>query len=134
MTAMTAMTNRSTILLTALLIFAAPQPALADAHIDAVFDAVDGVDLRQGVVGTSAFGLRVHTFVDVTGIRQGQSTVVTQSFDFGEQPDVAAHCQRLAMVAVAKPGKYRFGIGADTNFSSSVNHGMGACNLKLVAP
>lgn len=127
------MMNRFTIVFAAPLIFAAPRPALASAVASAVFDTVDGVELQQASSCIPSFGCWTHTFVVVTGIRHGQSTVVTQSWDFGDQADVAAHCQRLAIVAQAKPGKYLFGIGADTNFNT-VNHGNGACRLTLVNP
>jgi hypothetical protein len=127
------MTNRFTILLAAPLILAAPRPALAFASPSTIFDTVDGVTIFQGSVCSSGIGCFTHTFIDVTGIRKGQTTVSTVEFDFGDQAPVAAHCQRLATVAMAKPGKYRFGIGADINFNS-VNHGNGACNLTIVAP
>lgn len=74
----------------------------------------------------------LHTVIVVTGIRRGQSTPVTLSFDFGDQADIATHCQRLAMVAMAKPGKYRFSIGVDTFTGAS--SGKGACSLTLVSP
>jgi hypothetical protein len=123
-----AMTNRFTILFAASLIFAAPRPALAVTAF-AVFDTVDGVELDQ--VDSCQGGCFVHTVVVVTGIRRGQSTPTSQSFDFGDKVDIAAHCQRLAMVAMSKPGKYRFGIGADTFITQN---GHGACSLTLINP
>src|SRR5262249_20356620 len=103
-----AMTNRFMLLFAAPLIFAAPRPALANATAGTVFDTVDGVELDQ--IDSCPFSTCfIHTIVIVTGIRSGHSTPNTLSFDFADKADVAAHCQRLAMVAMSKPGKYRFG-------------------------
>lgn len=126
------MANRFMLLCAALLIFVAPRPALADASASTVFDTVDGVELDQ--VGMCDFGCVTHTIVRVTGIRSGHSTPNTVSFDFVDKADIAAHCQRLAMLAMSKPGKYQFGIGADGTFTSETTVGHGACSLTLVNP
>lgn len=126
------MMNRFTILVVALLIFAGPRSAVASASASVVFDTVDAMNLGQSSSCNSS-GCWTHTTLFVTGILKGQSTPTSRLFDFGDQADIAAHCQRLAMVVMAKPGKYRFGIGTDENFNS-VNHGNGACSLSLVTP
>jgi hypothetical protein len=127
-----AMANRFMLLCAALLIFVAPRPALADASAGTVYDTVDGVELDQ--VEICVFGCVTHTIVKVTGIRTGHSTPSTLSFDFVDKADIAAHCQRLAMLAMSKPGKYQFGIGADGTPSSAATAGHGACSLTLVNP
>src|SRR5262245_18202079 len=119
-----AMMNRFMILLVASLVLAAPRSALAFPTVSGTFDTVDDVEIQQ-VTSCGSFCL-AHTIVSVTGIPRGQTTPTTQSFDFDIQADLAAHCQRLAMVAMAKPGTYRFGIGT--------NSGGGACRLTLVSP
>jgi hypothetical protein len=123
------MMNRFAILFAAPLIFVAPRPALASATVSSVFDTVDGAEIQQFSPCTSAGCAR--TSLLVTGILRGQTTPITVLFDFGFQADLAAHCQRLAMVAMAKPGKYRFGIGAD---NSNQNDPGGACRLTLITP
>jgi hypothetical protein len=122
------MMNRLMIVLVVPLILAVPRPALA-ASATAVFDTVDSVELDQ--VDDCNGGCFIHAVVVVTGIRKGQTTPTTQSFNFGDKGDMAVHCQRLAMVAMSKPGKYRFGIGADVNITQN---GHGACSLTLVNP
>lgn len=119
------MMNRFTIFLAASLVFAAPRAALAFPTVSWTFDTVDDVQIQQ-VTSCGTFCL-AHTILSVTGIPRTQTTPTTVSFDFQIQADLAAHCQRLAMVAMAKPGKYRFGIGTDTTNG-------GACRLTLVNP
>lgn len=125
---MIATMNRFTILLAASLMFAAVRSALA-ITASITFDTVDGAEIQQLSACTSAGCAR--TSLVVTGILRGQTTPGTRTFDFGFQADLAAHCQRLAMIAMAKPGKYRFAISADNNNPSVPS---GACNLTLVSP
>lgn len=127
------MMNRFPILVAALLIFAGAPSAVAGASASAVYDTVDAVSLGQSVSCTSSLGCWTHTTLSVTGILKGQTTPTSRLFDFGDQAEIAAHCQRLAMIVMAKPGKYRYGIGTD-EFFTSVNHGNGACSLTLVNP
>lgn len=129
------MTNRFVIMLAVPLLFAAPSPALADATASTVFDTVDSVELNQRDLCVNGSTCFIHTIVVVTGILGGASTSTSRSFDFVDKADIAAHCQRLAMVAMSKPGKYRFGIGADGTFSPPFGApGHGACRLTLVSP
>lgn len=128
------MMNRFTSLFVAPLIFVAPRPALADATAATVFDTVDSVELDQREnCPTSPSACFTHTIVIVTGILSGRSTPNTRSFNFVDKADIAAHCQRLAMLAMSKPGKYRFGIGSDGPFPGG-SRGNGACSLTLVNP
>lgn len=126
------MMNRLAILLAVPLVFVAPRSALANASAGTVFDTVDGVELDQ--IDSCLSTCFIHTIVIVTGIRSGRSTPNTLSFDFADKADIAAHCQRLAMVAMSKPGKYRFGIGVDGTNSDPGAPGHGACSLTLVTP
>jgi hypothetical protein len=68
----------------------------------AVYDTVDAVETA---------GNRII----VTGIISGQSTVsetiyVIQDFPMSSTSASAARCDRLALLAIAKPGKYQFAI------------------------
>ena len=88
---------------------AAPRPAAA-AAATVTFDTVDTVELNNGDLTNSVF-------IVVTGILAGESTPTTMSFQFGTATVVGLHCERLAMIAMAKPGKYQLAIGA--TFSSA---------------
>lgn len=130
------MTTRFTLLLAAPLTFVAPRSVLADATAGTMFDTVDSVELNQRELCSGGISTcSTHTIVAVMGIRSGRSTPDTRSFDFVDKADIAAHCQRLAMVAMSKPGKYRFGIGSDGTFAPNFGvPGHGACSLTLVNP
>jgi len=97
---------------------AAPRPAAAAAPT-VTFDTVDAVEINNGTNSTA-------TFIVVTGILAGASTPTTMSFTFGTTTAIGLHCERLAMIAIAKPGKYQFAIGSN---SSSA-----ACRLILRTP
>lgn len=85
------------------LIFVAPRPAAAaTSH---TFDTVDAVELHTG-------GQSSEVSVIITGIMVGQTTPTTVSFYFYSSTDLAMHCHRLAVIVMAKPGKFRFGIGS----------------------
>lgn len=67
----------------------------------------------------------------VTGIIQGQSAPSTTSYRAGSSssdPERASLCQRLALLAMSKPGKFQFVI---KDQGSSTNVG---CKLILRAP
>ncbi len=101
----------------------------ADAVIQIVFDTVDSVEIKNqdACNGCST----VQSVVVVTGIPSGSSTRFTRSFNFGLNNDIATRCEHLAVIAMSKPGKYQFGIGADT-FNAGAGHG--DCKLILVTP
>lgn len=77
--------------------FADPPPASGPA----VYDTVDAVEV---------FGNRIA----VTGIIAGQSTqsvlsyVISDGSASNSTPEGANRCDRLALLAMAKPGKYQF--------------------------
>jgi len=77
----------------------APRPAAADG-IPIIYDAVDALQLRN------------NNIIRVTGIISGQGAPSTT--DFGlvagsvASPDYAARCDRLALLAMSKPGKFQF--------------------------
>ncbi|HEX3763702.1 MAG TPA: hypothetical protein VHW23_33625 [Kofleriaceae bacterium] len=126
-----AMTNRFTIFFTAATLISAVARTVAADPLTVTYDTVDAAEVvhRDGCAG----GCFIHTVVVVRGIPRGQSTPVSQPFDFGDKSDMALHCQRLAVLAMSKPGKFQFVIGSDTNPNgSSVGHGL--CQLTLVSP
>jgi hypothetical protein len=124
-------------LVIASLALAAPRPVSADANIQAVYDTVDSVEIKNhdtsGTTNCGVSGFCTHALVVVTGIRAGESTPSTQTFNFGINADMATRCERLAMIAMSKPGKYQFGIGSDALNGAAAN-GHGDCKLILVTP
>lgn len=112
----------------AVLMLAAPLRAFAaNSGFRNSFDTIDSVEISNLDV---EFGQ--HSFLTVRGILRGQSTPVSLDFDFGTNKDMATRCERLALIAMSKPGKYQFDIGA--NNSGSTDGGHGDCRLTLVAP
>ena len=91
---------------------AAPRPAAAEATD--VYDTVDSVEVNTGRLV-------------LIGIPAGGTTPVTTTYNFGFS-DMAMHCQRLAVVAMSKPGKFQFAIGPSGNFIAT------GCKLTLRAP
>ena len=86
-----------------------PTPAIADfPGTGQVYDTVDAVQSDAGLI-------------TITGIIVGQSTATTSSYvisasSSSSSEDGAARCDRLALLAMAKPGKYRFAtVGPDRN-------------------
>jgi hypothetical protein len=83
--------------------FVSPSPAAAaDAVAPAVYDTVDAVEVWGGRI-------------TVTGIISGQAgpselvyIIHDGAFTSTPSPEAAARCDRLAMLAMAKPGKYQF--------------------------
>jgi len=119
------MTHRLAICLAiASLTFAGPRPAAA-AAIGTVFDTVDAVEINNDFANAT---------VVVTGLRPGGSVPITVIFTFGNSEsatniDTAARCERLAVIAMSKPGKFQFAIGSNTGGSSG-----GGCKLILRTP
>lgn len=105
------------------LAFALSRATVASTLTD-VFDSVDSVELN---VDSSVVHLVIR------GIPASASAAVTRSFNFGSASaasdlSAASACQRTALLAMSKPGKYQFAIGLSTGVSA------GACKLILVAP
>ena len=97
------------------LTFVAPRPAAAET-ITRTFETVEAVETHDGL------------WVTVTGILVGQTTPTTHSFVFHPYVDQAGRCERLAVIAMSKPGKYRFSIGWEPS------SGGGGCKLSLRTP
>jgi hypothetical protein len=110
---------------------AVSSPVVADATVQVVYDTVDFVEIKNQDICSSCNGNQ--SVVIVRGIPVGTSTPSTRTFNFGSNIDMATRCERLAMIAMSKPGKYQLGIGADTSTSGGVG-GHGDCKLILVAP
>jgi hypothetical protein len=103
--------------------FAAPRRSAADASIQAVFSTVDAVEIRHAGCDSCT----PHEEVAITGIVSGSSVPSTTVFNFGQASDIAARCERIAMLVMSKPGKYHLGIGAELG-----SGGRGDCKLMLV--
>lgn len=106
--------------LTAVLVLAAlavaPQLAAAET-IFAAYDTIDAYDVRPG--GT----------IRITGILSGSSAPTTTIYNVGGASTSLepSRCDRLALLAMTKPGKFQFFI---------INDSLGpfACRLKLRTP
>lgn len=109
------------------LALAAPRVVAADSGITAVFDTVDSVEI---VDHDLCSGCGIHALVVVKGILAGGSTVASRTFDFSSNVASATRCEHLAVIAMSKPGKYQFGIGAQPDSAG----GHGDCKLILVTP
>ncbi len=86
-----------------------PTPASADfPFVGQVYDTVDAVQSDLG-------------FITITGIVVGQSAATTSSYfvdgtSSTSSEDGVARCDRFALLAMAKPGKYQFAtVGPDRN-------------------
>jgi hypothetical protein len=84
-------------------------PAIADfPFVGQVYDTVDAVQSDTSLI-------------TITGVVVGQSTATTSSYQLdgtssSSSEDGAARCDRFALLAMAKPGKYRFAtVGPDRN-------------------
>jgi hypothetical protein len=92
------MTHRLAICLAiASLTFMAPRPAAA--AVTHTFDTVDAVEITN-------LGGDNNNIIIVTGILAGQTTPTTQTFVFGSAVDHARQCERFALIALSRPGKY----------------------------
>jgi hypothetical protein len=95
------------------LCFLSSQPARAAFGDVTLYDAVDAIN----VAGTN---------IVVTGIISGQSGAsttrysirTTSSSSTSTGSDTAARCDRLALLAMSKPGKFQFGMVDDNGFAS----------------
>jgi hypothetical protein len=120
------MTHRLAICLAvASLTFVAPRPA--DAAITSLFDTVDAVESTNEFVS----GVGNAQVIKVTGILVGGTVPTTQTFTFAgiTHLDQGARCERLALLAMSKPGKYQFGIGSTNTAGTN-----GGCKLILRTP
>ena len=100
---------------------AAPRHAAATIAT-ITFDTIDAVELNNECCG------KVNLVV--TGILVGEGTPTTRTFTFQNDSAVDAaatlHCERFAVIAMSRPGKYQFAIGSVFN--------AGACRLILRTP
>ena len=85
------------------LLFVAPRPAAATVTYTYVFDTVDAFEIDPNTY-----------YFTLTGIPSGQTAPVTQTIFFISQ-QIAQRCERLALLAMSKPGKYQLHIGANTS-------------------
>ena len=89
--------------------FAVPRHAAASIEPTVTFDTVDAVEI-QNDNGAAAVNLVV------TGILAGGSTPTTRTFAFANSSALdaapALRCERFAVIAMSKPGKYQFAVGA----------------------
>jgi hypothetical protein len=125
------MSNRLSICLVVLALVAAPRVvSAAFVSVQHVYDTVDLVELRSDKANCTA--CEPHTAIFVQGIRSGQPDPSSATYDFGGNADSATHCERLALMAMSKPGKYQFAIGSAGGSGSQ--GGQGTCRLVRVSP
>ena len=93
-------------------LFLAPRLAAADTF---AFDTVDAVELS----GSS---------ITVTGILSGQSSPTTRPFSVSNAA-MLQQCERVALMAISKPGKYQLHIVTYTG-----SNYVGSCKLILRTP
>jgi hypothetical protein len=102
--------------------FTVPRHAAAAINPTTTYDTVDAVEVQNDCC----------SFVNlvVTGILAGQSTPTTRTFAFSNSSATdaapALRCERFAVIAMSKPGKYQFAISASGT--------LGACKLILRTP
>lgn len=110
------------------LTFAAPRPADAAGPITHTFTAVDAVEIQYQGGGTAFILL-------ITGVLSGGSTATTYSFPFPGS-DIGLRqtekCERMAQIAMTKPGKFQLGVRALATPSPSTSDIV--CKLTSVAP
>jgi hypothetical protein len=102
-------------------LFVSPTPAAAaatQAFSSAVYDTVDAIEVRTNVSGALPS-------ITVTGIISGQSApseltypILTGGGSVTGSADGAARCDRLALLAMSKPGKFQLAMNF-FNFSPS---------------
>lgn len=96
-----------------------PRPTSATVINTTLFDTVDTVELNNDS------GTVVNLLI--TGILAGQSSPVTRTFIFSVSSGASAlQCERFAIIAMSKPGKYQFAVGTLGS--------VGACKLILRTP
>ena len=74
-----------------------PLPAMAATSGTTAYDTIDAVEV-------------VDTFITVTGIISGQGAPTTTTYVVVGGTESAARCDRLALLALTKPGKYQFAV------------------------
>lgn len=117
---MARLTKLRTVALLALLAALAASPAAAQTTSSSwTFETVDDV---QVYTNTSYASPQVT--VTVTGIVQGESAATTHSAMIVDEARATAEaCERMALLALSKPGQYRFTLS-----------GVSGCKLARVAP
>ncbi|WP_242339853.1 MULTISPECIES: hypothetical protein [unclassified Anaeromyxobacter] len=93
-------------------------PALAQtAPVRYVFVAVDAVEIRS-------------TTIKVTGVVDGESApqTVTMTLSSSSGVDSVAACERLALLAMTRPGQFLFEIQGSTTYNLNV------CKLARATP
>jgi hypothetical protein len=89
-------------LLIAAIAMISPESARADPGDVITYDTVDAFEVRTGDIV-------------VTGIIVGQSAPSTTSYNivgFSQDDVTTSRCDRLALLAMSKPGKFRFAVEA----------------------
>lgn len=89
-------------LVLAALVIASPRLATA-GDVVIVYDAVDALETRP------------NEYILVTGVIGGQNAQSTTPYQVGVTPqntntDAPARCERFAMMAMSKPGKFQFAV------------------------
>ena len=88
--------------------FTVPRHGAASIEPTTTFDTVDAVELQNECCNV--------VNLVVTGILAGGSTPTTRTFAFANNSAIdaapALRCERFAVIAMSKPGKYRFAVGA----------------------
>jgi hypothetical protein len=99
------------------------QPARAAFGEVIAYDTVDAIKV-------------VDTRIFVTGIIAGQGAPTTTKYEIrtagvssGAAIDVAARCDRLALLAMSKPGKFQFGLVDESSFGEQFS-----CKLIVRTP
>lgn len=109
-------------LMVCVLTFAVPWHAAAAISPTTTFDTVDAVELQNDCCSV--------VNLVVTGILAGGSTPTTRTFAFANNSATdaapALRCERFAVIAMSKPGKYQFAVGTQGS--------AGACKLILRTP
>jgi hypothetical protein len=88
----------ATCLAIAVLSMISPEPALADIGDVITYDAVDAVEIVSP------------TNLSVTGIISGEGASTTVRYRVGSTELGASRCDRFAMLAISKPGKFQFSV------------------------
>jgi hypothetical protein len=106
---------------------AAPRPAAA--AVTDLYDTIDSAEVTQP-------DFEHNPTLTLRGVLAGTSAAITREYAFHDSSstnrdglDTAMHCQRLALLALSKPGKFQFGIGHPTIAGFATG-----CKLTRVAP
>jgi len=103
----------------AVIVLARPSAAFAADGDVTAYDTVDALQV-----------IALDTVIQVTGIIAGQSAPTTTSYRVGTSsgPSAGARCDRLALLAMSKPGKWQFAV---IDVESGI---LFECRLTLRAP